>query len=147
MQSVFRLQPQGRVDQYKTYQILKPVATHFRKATCADVECEHWMLGFKTIIDESSELGRDQGDYIRTQSGRHFTESRAGALTVFEFPPGQRCFGSHQKPLDREPLWIVKDGDWRGNPTGHRLQHKSGTDWVDDFGEHQEKLHDQIEKG
>jgi hypothetical protein len=41
----------------------------------------------------------------------------------------------------------VRDGDFRGNPTGRRRMHASGADWVEDFAEHQAKLADQQQKG
>jgi hypothetical protein len=106
--------------------------------------------GWQSTIDESTVLGQQQAHYIRKQSGRAFTESRTeGALTVFSFEAGQRCFdaGNHRARLDRPELYLVRGGDWRGNPTGEQRQHANAADWVEDFGEHQQRIADQIERG
>jgi hypothetical protein len=50
-------------------------------------------------------------------------------------------------PLERQPLLIVRDGDWRGNPTGRRRLHTKPEHWVEDFKEHQGKINDAIERG
>lgn len=143
-QQPFRLEPQGPVEAYKTYSITSP---HDRevKASCELVGCAAWQFGWQSIIDESTTLGRDQAAHIRHRSGRTFKEQRTGAgLTVFTFEPRQRCFADHRT---RPELYVVRDGDWRGNPTGRRRQHANAADWVEDFGEHQQRIADQIERG
>jgi hypothetical protein len=49
--------------------------------------------------------------------------------------------------LDRPELYLVADGDWRGNPTGRQRTHQNAADWVEDFGEHQLRIADQVERG
>lgn len=143
-----RIEPVGPVGAYKTYQVAAPVSTHFRPGSCAEAECPNHLHGWRTVIDESTDLGRQQASYVRSQSGRRYQEDRdEHGLTVFTFEAGQRCFGRHQIPLEREPLYIVRGGDWRGNPTGERRQHVTATDFVDDFGEHQERLADRLTRG
>jgi hypothetical protein len=44
-------------------------------------------------------------------------------------------------------MYLVRDGDWRGNPTGRKRQHSRAQDWVEDFGENQLRLVDQQKKG
>jgi len=143
------LQPNMPVTAYKTYRILAPVSSHFRPGTCAEADCPHYLSGWQSRIDESTELGQRQAHYIRRESGRRFTEHRDEAgLTVFGFEAGQKCFGGqHQVRLDRPELYVVQDGDWRGNPTGRVRRHANATDWVDDFGEHQNGLAAQMERG
>ncbi|QIP87637.1 hypothetical protein GLX30_30455 [Streptomyces sp. Tu 2975] len=90
-------------------------------------------------------LGRDQAAYIRHKAGRTFREQRRGdGLTVFRFEAHQRCFAEHKT---RPELYAVRDGDWRGNPTGRARQHQRPIDWVEDFGEHQQRIADQQQKG
>jgi hypothetical protein len=55
-------------------------------AACADVGCEAWRLGWETLVDERTPLGRAQGAYIRHQSGRTFAELADAGITVFRFP-------------------------------------------------------------
>jgi hypothetical protein len=148
MQTTFRLDPAMPVTAYKTYQVAAPLATHYRTARCEEVDCGQQANGWASPIDESTDLGKQQAWYIRNQSGRRYRENRnlLPGLTVFEFEPGQQCFAEHHVPLDRPALYVVRDGDWRGNPTG-RTARRRPDDWVDDFATHQDKLKTELEKG
>lgn len=149
MRPVNRLEAKLPAAAMKTYQILAPVVSHFRSATCAEVDCERYTDGWQSPIDERTELGQAQAWYIRNQSGRRYTEdrNRLPGITVFTFEPGQKCFGQHQVRTGRPELFIVRGGDWRGNPTGQTQMHANGDDWVDDFVDHQLKLANQIQQG
>jgi hypothetical protein len=148
---MFRITPDLPAAAYKTYQIVAPLSTHFRPATCAQARCEAYERGWATAVDEGSALGQAQAHYIRRESGRAYREGRDEAgLTVFVFGAGQRCFRSdqHRVPLEREPLWRVLGGDWRGNPLRIPvLAHTSAQAWRDDMGEHLNRLADQTERG
>lgn len=139
-----RILPNLPVSAYQTYDITTP---HDRlvQAVCEQVGCEQWQHGWQSTVDESTPLGKQQADYIRQKSGRTFREQRTGTgLTVFRFEAKQRCFANHQT---RPALFVVRDGDWRGNPTGRRRVHQTGAAWVEDFGEHQQRIADQMERG
>lgn len=126
---------------FKTYEVSRPRSTHFRKATCSEVECPNRERGWVSMIHTNTPLGVTQANYIRLHSGRRFDViSDFGGTVTFRFPPGQDCFSEHKVPLDREPIFRKLDGDWRGYGTARVL--RSG-DWLDDFGEHQERLADQ----
>lgn len=143
---VSRPEPMGGPGLYKTYQIVAPVQTHFRPASCAEVQCAGHRLGFRTIVASDS----PQAAYIRARSGRKFAESPAGAgLAQFDFPAGQTCFqaSAHRVSLEREPFYLVKDGDYRGNPYGTRPTQRRAGEWVDDFATHQQAVSDRIERG
>ncbi|MFD5564529.1 hypothetical protein [Kitasatospora griseola] len=144
-----RAEPAMPVTAYKTYRILSPVQTHFRPATCVEAGCAAYLNGWVSTIDETTVLGQQQAHYIRKQSGRGFTEERLPTgLTRFVFEAGQRCFsGDHHVRLDRPELYVVQGGDWRGNPTGEKRQHTSARDWIEDFGEHQQTLADEMKRG
>ncbi len=136
------------VTAYTTYQIVTPLSTHFRPATCDEVGCEAQANGWMTRVDERTELGQRQAHYIRSKAGRAFREERDPAgLTAFTFPPGQRCFQRHRVRLDRPERFLRRDGDWRGNPTGRVVQHTSPAHWQEDFAEHQDRIADQIARG
>lgn len=143
-----RIEPNMPADAYKTYSIKSPQATHFRLATCVEAQCEAHVNGWRSTIDEATVLGQQQAHYIRKQSGRGYTEERiGGSLVRFTFAPGQTCFtGGHQVRLDRPENYSVRAGDWRGNPTGESRVLRA-QDWIDDFGEHQQRLADQLERG
>ncbi|MER5559707.1 hypothetical protein ABT071_13985 [Streptomyces sp. NPDC002506] len=141
---MFRLPPENVVEAYQTYSIVSPSDVTVR-AACEQVGCEAWRHGWESVVNEATDLGRAQAAYIRTRAGRTFREQRtAGGFTVFRFDSGQRCFAEHQT---RPELYVVQDGDWRGNPTGRVRRHSRPQDWVEDFGEHQQAVKDQVEKG
>jgi hypothetical protein len=132
----------------KTYQILSPAETHTRKVTCTEADCPYQANGWRSVIDESTELGIRQASYIRHQSGRQFTVLAEGGLTVFVFEAGQTCFQEHRASLDRPAHYIVRDGDHRGNPLGTAPRvHANSDDWVDDFATHQQGLADRLQQG
>lgn len=146
---VNRMTPVLPAEAMKSYVILAPRATHFRPGSCAEVDCPHLQFGWRTVIDESTDLGRRQAYYIRRESARKFTEDRdATGLTTFTFEAGQRCFRTHQVRLDRPELFVVRGGDWRGNPRGiETRRHTRPEDWVDDFANHQTALADRLRRG
>ena len=144
-----RMAPALPADQMKTYAIHAPLNTHFRDATCEESDCQAYQHGWRSTIDETSNLGQMQAHYIRRESGRGFTEEKTeDGMTVFTFKPGQKCFQQHKARLDRAELFVVRDGDWRGNPRGTEARvHKRAADWVDDFAEHQDRIHTLAERG
>jgi hypothetical protein len=140
---MFRVPPAGPVQAYKTYAVRRRPDVD-RPAACYEVGCEAFVKGWLTSVDESTEQGLAIGRYIRTESGRTFRESRsAEGLTVFRFEAGQRCFADHRTVAED---YRVRLGDHRGNLGGLRV-HTRAVDWVEDFGEHQQLLVEQIEKG
>jgi len=123
---------------HKAYQIVAPVSTHFRKATCKEVECRGYVNGWVTRVLPDS----PQALYIRAHSGRRFIESRNEDGTAsFTFPPGQMCFraSDHHVSLEREPIYVVRDRD--------AVSRRESHNWVDDFATHQQSLRDALERG
>lgn len=146
MRPLFRIDPKIGPEHYKTYQITAPKTTHFRKATCKEVECAGYVNGWKTIVPDRS----PQASYIRGASGRKFTETKQpDQLVEFLFPPGQMCFRAddHRISLEREPFFVVRGGDYRGNPRGIEPVVRKVEDWVDDFATHQQGIADAIQRG
>lgn len=140
--------PRLPASQVMTYSVIAPKDTHWRQATCEEVNCGHSRDGWKTIVDESTTLGQMQAHFIRKESGRQFTAERGeDGLTVFTFTSGQPCFQRHQIKLDRQELYLVRGGDKRGNPTGFRRQHTRPEHWVEDMQENQDRLRSAIEEG
>ncbi len=139
-----RIQPQGPVNVYKTYSITRPMVSHWRKATCEEVECRAHVNGWQTFVDESTDEGAAQAYYIRRESGRGFTETiNEHGITELTFGAGQTCFDSaseaHRVSLDREAFYAVQGGDWRQR-IGQKFTHATPDSWVNDFGEHQDQL-------
>jgi hypothetical protein len=144
MRPLTRIEPAGPAQAYKTYAVAAP-SDRLVVTACEDAGCLAWRHGWETVLDESTDLGRAQADYIRQQSGRTFTESNhyPGRLTVFRFASRQRCFAEHRT---RPVTFSVRRGDWRGD-FGLIRRFGRGADFVEDFGEHQQRLADQLERG
>lgn len=148
MRELNRAQPLLPVTAVKTYEIRQPLATHFRPATCAEVNCQHHLKGWRTRIEKILDADGKFEHAVRT-SGRRFTEIREEGAILFVFPAGQRCFkaGSHRLALGREPFYLVRGGDFRGNPRGENLTHSRAAHWVEDFAIHQGTIADAIRRG
>ncbi|MFI9154487.1 hypothetical protein [Streptomyces sp. NPDC053367] len=140
----FRLQPQGPTGAYQTFSIRSRPDQAVR-TVCEQVACEAWRKGWESAIDERTDLGKAQAAYIRTQSGRTFREMpRGDGLTVFRFDSGQRCFADHKT---RPELYLVRDGDFRGNPTGRRRVHTRAQDWVENVQEELGRFNEDRRRG
>lgn len=143
----FRIQPQMAPEAYKTYAVVAPLGTHFRPGTCAEAECPHYLHGWRVRIENLTP------DLLAAakNSGRRYTEERiAEGESYLVFHAGQPCFkaSQHRVRIDRPPLYLVRDGDHRGNPRGTKARlHQNPAHWVEDFAEHQQKLADEIAKG
>jgi hypothetical protein len=142
---MFRIMPALPVTAMKTYAVLAPAATHFRAATCEEVGCAAYLSGWRVRVEG---LPAEMVHAART-SGRRFVETRiAQGETWLVFEAGQRCFRSttHRVRVARPEIYLVRGGDWRGNPSGQSLR-RSPDDWVDDFANHQDKLAHRLEQG
>lgn len=145
----FRIEPALSSSAYRTFRLSAPLRTHWRPATCADVGCPMYAHGWVTVVDEATDLGRRQADYIRRESGRRYREDRDDAgLTRFTFEAGQECFAARQHEFDPSggrhvvrtgrPVFTVEhDGDWRARRNIRRV---SPSQWVDDFTANQDRL-------
>lgn len=116
---------------YHKRKAAQPMATHFRLATCSEVMCPHYLMGWKTVVPSTS----PQADYIRRDKSREFKEQRVeGGLSEFVFHAGQKCFREHQVQNERPPLLFVqkRDGDvvrqaadrWLGEFNEETFQHE-----------------------
>lgn len=132
---------------FKTYQLLAPISTHRRPATCAEVDCDKKRRGYRATFDVSTTQGRANATTVE-RSGRRRTFEVAGPMVTYTFPAGQDCFDRHTVRLEREPLYVVRGGDHRGNPRSlPRRIHRNGDDWVDDFGQHQDNIAQRVARG
>lgn len=140
-----RLPAAMAVGAYKTYNIAAPLQTHFTAATCEQVGCPQYLGGWAIRVEHLS----PQDLYLVKTAGRKFVEQQVGpGETYLIFEPGQPCFraGTHMRRLDREEIYGIRAGDWRGDPTGRGLRVVSSQSWVDDSGENQQNLAELIEK-
>jgi hypothetical protein len=146
MQKINRATPVGPASAYKTYAIAMPSPTHFRPATCAEVQCGPHVYGWISRFDVADPEDAKRATYIRMKSGRRFTVTETGTLVEFLFPAGQECFAEHRVPNGRPELYVVRDGDHRGNPRGTAAVRHNADTWQDDFASHLDRIktaHDQ----
>jgi hypothetical protein len=141
--TLFRIEPNMPAQAYKTFSIASPG----RPATCEETGCDHFLNGWVTAIDESTELGAKQAGYIRQDRSRRCQEQRTqDGVTEFTYGPGQQCFTRHSLPWEGRERFAERGGDFRGNPRGDKYEHNADT-WVDSFANHQQKLADRLEQG
>lgn len=99
----------------------RPLDTHWRDATCKEVNCKHYLEGWLMVLPDPS----PQLDYLR-QSERHFTEEKKGGGTIeLSFPPGQKCVrGPHKMLLNKLENFV-----------GNGRQHANPNDWTEHHNE------------
>jgi hypothetical protein len=140
---MFRIEPQLPAGAFKTYAIRRRRDV-LVAAACEQVACPAYLHGWESTIDERTDLGRQQAAYIRTQSRRTFRELRTEAgLTVFRFDAHQRCFADHHTTPE---TYLVRGGDHR-TPRAPARVHTRPADWVEDCGEHLQRVADDRERG
>lgn len=140
-------EPRMGPESYKTYSIIAPLATHFRPATCEEVDCPDFLHGWRNRIEG---LSPQDVDAMRKSRRKYKELHVAEGETWFVFEAGQPCFRTtqHRAPIGRPELFIVRDGDARGNPRGTKARlHQRAADWQEDFAEHQQGLADAIQEG
>lgn len=130
------------VEAYQTWSV-KSRPDKRVKTVCEKVGCPVWRNGWESVIDEGTDLGRQQAAFIRS-SRRTFREQRNGAgLTVFRFEPYQRCFADHQTMPEK---YLVRGGDYRA-AVGQVRVHTRAADWVEHVQQHMGRLLDERNKG
>ncbi|MDY7101561.1 MAG: hypothetical protein S0880_10275 [Actinomycetota bacterium] len=151
-----RTPPQAR----NTYQILQPLDTHWRPASCAEYRCKAHLRGWATAVDEATPLGRRQAAYIRahcvrdtgahamaTSGRRRYTETHEAGLTEFRFPAGQECFQEHRVPLDRPQRFLVRHGDVRRFGGVVRDHGERGDLFVEDMAHNLDRVRTAVTRG
>jgi hypothetical protein len=144
---LFRIEPAMPSHAYKTFAMESPLHTHMRQATCEEYGCDHYHQGWRVHVEA---LTPDLLHAAKASGRRYREEQVAEGQTYLIFEAGQPCFraATHRLPIGRPPLFLVKGGDWRGNPRGTQTRRYDRPDqWVDDFATHQQTLADQIQKG
>lgn len=129
----------------QTFTVKKPITTHTRPASCAEVGCRHWQKGWTITVV----AGSDQAGLIRHASEgrvdgfrRRYRAVPDGAgMVLLIFGPEQPCFKAttHRVSLERPELYLLRGGDWRAS-TGLVRRYDRADQWVDDFATHQDQL-------
>ena len=93
MAGALRLPPRTR-----DYLVRMPRDVTVRSA-CEDVECDAWRYGWDSLIDESTPLGAQQAEYIRTRARRTFTEIDCALEVAAYVAAVCRCSEHHWHPI------------------------------------------------
>lgn len=129
------------VTQMVTHAIVAPLATHWRKATCAEVGCLQHHHGWAL---NTAGLSAGQVTLAKASGRRYRVEQDAAGADILIFEPGQSCFkaSEHRIRLEREEIFVQRPGDWRGNPAaGSKPLIFSGADsWLDSLGTALDKI-------
>lgn len=146
MRQMNRIQPSGPVQGYRTFQILAPTSTHRRKATCVEVDCPQYLGGWRVRVESLDA----QMLHLAKTAGRKFTELHvAEGENWLVFEAGQSCFrvGQHSVPLDKREIFIARDGDFRGNPTGNVRKHTRPEFWIEEMNQNLDAVRAAQERG
>ena len=115
------------------YQAAFPRSSHWRRATCAEVDCPHYLMGWATKVI----AGSDHDDYIKADKTRRYRIIKEGELNAYYFEAGQQCFrgeaGDHYKKLERG-AWLTKNAANR-NPLFLERVAMEPQQWIDEFNE------------
>lgn len=144
-----RATPRLAPEHMQTFAIDAPAQTHFRPATCAEVSCDKAERGWLMKLDLATDLGQRQARYIKHDSGRRYeiVDQRDGLVTL-KFPGGQECFEQHRVRTGRPERYLVKGGDFRGNPRGQQARvHTKPEFWIEEFQENTDRLNRLAERG
>lgn len=147
-----RIPPAMGAEHYKTYQWTAPLETHWRRGTCEEIECTDFIHGFVVTVDVSNDLGARQYQYLTKIDKDRSPSIQKVEQFMFKFlyKPGTPCMnrGKHRVPIGRDPLFLVRGGDWRGNPRQTpTIIHRNAEEWVEDFAGHQQGLAEMIKRG
>lgn len=129
--------------QHELHRLSLPLATHWERVSCEDVDCPRYINGFQVIVPGGGPLAA----WIRTNlraSHNWREELQDGGLMAFSFPPGQQCFkglaGEHKFPTGRPAIL-----------TQQRVNHEPRVlrpdDWVDSYQESHDRFVRLVQRG
>ena len=143
---------QGRIPSqaFQTFGIKRPRTPDFlRPATCEEYDCDRWRLGWKSVLDLTTDAGQGAAKWIVQKSGRQYTREDGPGIVTFSFPPGQSCFeqGKHRVPNMRPALFLHRIGDHRGVPGVSVRRHANGQDWREHMQEQSGRVAEDRKRG
>lgn len=140
-----RIVPKAPAQAFKTYGMH---IVEREPVSCEAAECVPYLNGWATtVLPDTPDVGvieaacRGEVDgYRRRWQAR---ELQPDGFLRFRFPPGQPCFRASTHSIPVAARYTLRDGDWRGNPSGRFVSTDTAQTWLDDFGEHQQRIVDQ----
>lgn len=148
---VTRIAPQGPTHAYQTYAIRTGLDTHYRKATCAEIDCPDYLNGWYLKIEGTPQ----ELLHIATHCGKRYRqgevliEGQTQAFKALIFEAGQPCFreSTHVKSLERPEFFYVGRGDYRSFTTRKAKLFDRPDQFVDSMQTELDKIRTRIERG
>lgn len=143
-QGPFREIPALPASAMQTHQIDAPLLTHWRAASCEEVDCPDFRHGWGVPL-----AGKDEGDIWQLEHcGRSYVRGELpGYGPAYLYEAGQPCFraSEHRTRLDREELFVVRHGDWRvtareAKQAGQFTRFSGADAWMDHLHGHLNKF-------
>lgn len=142
-----RIAPKMDPRAYRSFEVHAPLATHYRNASCREMECQHYLSGWVSRFDTATGEGRRWAVAVK-RSGRRYQYREEGTVVTFYFGPGQSCFQApHKVETGKPEIYVVRDGDWRGNPTGNKVRVGRPLEFVERMAENLDNLDSAIRRG
>jgi hypothetical protein len=116
----FRIDPGGTPADFQTFGVRQFV----RPSPCAEARCTAHAKGWRTTVAAGSDAEAFLLRVCRGEEDGHrrgfVTIPQENGLTQYVFEAGQTCFAvsTHQVALQRPPLYLRRNGDWRANLGG-----------------------------
>ncbi len=136
---ISRPRPIGPPHAYQTYSVQTPKETHFRKATCAEINCDAWREGWTLRVQD---LDERLWATIKASKKRYRRMDLTATEGYLIFEPGQACFHSfkHVTRIDKPEIYLVGRGDWRTFIPQRAQVFKKPEHWVEHMYDHLDLL-------
>lgn len=139
-----RLGPRMPPQYYKNYRISTPLETHYRRATCQEIDCEAFRDGWTMHKEKLT----PQMLFAIKQSRRKYREiNMAPGETYLVFEPGQVCFKApqHRVSLERPEFYFAGRGLYTIFNERTATRHTKPEFWIEDMQEHLDTIRKAIE--
>lgn len=145
MKALNRIVPKAPPGAFKTYGMH---VIEREPVSCEVAECSRWPTGWATVVIAGSEDERTieaacRGEIDGIRRRWQSAEVQPDGFVRYTFPPGTPCFRASTHSIPVTARYTLRDGDWRGNPSGRSISTDIAQTWIDDFGEHQQRIVDQ----
>jgi len=134
-----RPRPVGPSHAYKTYSVQTPKETHFRKATCAEADCEAYRDGWTIRVQD---LDERLWATVKASKKRYRRIDLTADEGYLVFEPGQPCFHAHKHVvrIERPEIYLGGRGDWRTFTPRRAEVFKKPEHWLEHMHEHLDLL-------
>jgi hypothetical protein len=138
-----------------SYRAIAPIGSHFRDATCAEVNCDKYVNGWWIALNPKDETHQQtvidlkERTNLKYKTMQHIdpVNGKPNGFIRYEFYPGQECLQNtinktrynqswHKVSLERPVITIKKEHN--------RYVKKEHSQWVDEMDDHLHELKKEI---